>query len=525
MAQKKFTELPAATAPLTGTEVVALVQGGTSKRTTTQDIADLGGGSGAVDSVNGQTGLVVLDAGDIGNTPAGSIAATDVQGAINELDTEKATTGSVTTVATDLSNHIADATAAHAASAISNTPAGTISATTVQAAIDEIDADMTAAQQFDTVNAQTGTSYTAVLTDADNSTLVTMDNANPNNFVIPTNASVAYPVGKILFVEQIGDGVTSIVPFDGTVTVTYSAGVSAVAGKNTLNAAFKTGTNAWTVWNGTPPQSTGTLTKTNGTYITITLSGTPTDALLEDVNITADITTAIAVALGGTGLTSIAAGDYLWGSATNTISAKNAFATTQTAYIHLKAGTATASTAPLKLTTGTVNTTAEAGAIEYTTPQLFFTNGGARRQEIPQIQQSRVSTQFDATSNTTLANVTGLTATLVASRIYRFEATLYTASNIAGGVKFAIAGTATATNIIYECVVIDSNVNAAQTRATALATAVGGVTAVTVAYAKITGTITVNAAGTLTVQFAQNASNGSASSVLVGSTFVLTEMA
>lgn len=44
---------------------------------------------GAVDSVNGQTGAVVLDGGDIANTPAGNIAATDVQTAINELDTEK----------------------------------------------------------------------------------------------------------------------------------------------------------------------------------------------------------------------------------------------------------------------------------------------------------------------------------------------------------------------------------------------------------------------------------------------------
>jgi len=45
--------------------------------------------SAAVDSVNGATGVVVLDAGDIGVTPAGNIAATDVQAALEELDTEK----------------------------------------------------------------------------------------------------------------------------------------------------------------------------------------------------------------------------------------------------------------------------------------------------------------------------------------------------------------------------------------------------------------------------------------------------
>jgi hypothetical protein len=45
--------------------------------------------SAAVDSVNGATGAVVLDAGDIAITPAGNIAATDVQAALQELDGEK----------------------------------------------------------------------------------------------------------------------------------------------------------------------------------------------------------------------------------------------------------------------------------------------------------------------------------------------------------------------------------------------------------------------------------------------------
>ncbi|MFN0108513.1 MAG: hypothetical protein ACKVZH_06630, partial [Blastocatellia bacterium] len=134
--------------------------------------------------------------------------------------------------------------------------------------------------------------------------------------------------------------------------------------------------------------------------------------------------------------------------------------------------------------------------------------------------EARVTTQFDKTSDTTLANITGLTINVVAGRTYSFKAVLYTTSNVAGGVKAAIAGTATATAIRYEAVVIDNSVIAAQTRATALGTAVGGVTTVTAAMVIITGTITVNAAGTLTVQFAQNASNASASSVLTGSVFI-----
>lgn len=56
-----------------------------------------GGGGGAVDSVFGRTGTVAAQSGDysaslIINTPAGSISATDVQAAIDELDSEKQAT-------------------------------------------------------------------------------------------------------------------------------------------------------------------------------------------------------------------------------------------------------------------------------------------------------------------------------------------------------------------------------------------------------------------------------------------------
>lgn len=67
-------------------------------------------------------------------TPVGTIAATNAQTAIAEVATEAATA---------LNDHVTDATAAHAGTAISNTPAGTIDATTVQAAINELDGDLT----------------------------------------------------------------------------------------------------------------------------------------------------------------------------------------------------------------------------------------------------------------------------------------------------------------------------------------------------------------------------------------------
>lgn len=134
------------------------------------------------------------------------------------------------------------------------------------------------------------------------------------------------------------------------------------------------------------------------------------------------------------------------------------------------------------------------------------------------ICNARVSTQYDNTT-TTLGNVTGLTANVAAGKIYRFEAKLYTTSDVAGGIKVAIGGTATATAIRYEGLTTDAGLTT-QSRSAALGTAVGAVTA---AYVTITGTITVNAAGTLTVQAAANAATGT-TSVLTGSTFVITEM-
>lgn len=138
--------------------------------------------------------------------------------------------------------------------------------------------------------------------------------------------------------------------------------------------------------------------------------------------------------------------------------------------------------------------------------------------------ESRVSSNFPATSNTTLANITGLTATVTAGNTYYFESDLYTTSNVGGGDKVAIAGTATATAITYDCTFIDGGAIVVPTtgaqRSAALATAVGA-TSLTNAWVKCKGTITVNAGGTLTVQFAQNASNGSASTVLAGSTFIV----
>lgn len=135
-----------------------------------------------------------------------------------------------------------------------------------------------------------------------------------------------------------------------------------------------------------------------------------------------------------------------------------------------------------------------------------------------------VTTQFDKT-DTTLANVTGLSTTLLASTKYKFRAALHVNPTAAGGEKFAIGGTATATNLIYQVGCTNAATGAVipftAARQTTLGGAVGeNTSAVTTMFCTIDGFITSNAAGTLTVQFAQNAASGT-SSVLVGSTFTV----
>lgn len=78
------------------------------------------------------------DASAISNVPTGNLAATDVQGALDELQTEL--DGTATDA--DLTAHINDATDAHAASAITNTPSGNLAATDVQGAVDELQSDI-----------------------------------------------------------------------------------------------------------------------------------------------------------------------------------------------------------------------------------------------------------------------------------------------------------------------------------------------------------------------------------------------
>jgi len=140
---------------------------------------------------------------------------------------------------------------------------------------------------------------------------------------------------------------------------------------------------------------------------------------------------------------------------------------------------------------------------------------------------ARVSTQFDKT-NETLANVTGLSVVLVAGRTYVISACLFLQIG-AGGAQVTLSGTATATAITWEPLVFFQDQTwggGPLNRATALGSAFTVMISDTNIGESvwIDGTITVNAGGTLTVQYAQNATNVQASSVLVGSTLTVQEL-
>jgi hypothetical protein len=100
-----------------------------------------------------------------------------------------------------------------------------------------------------TLNAQTGTTYTAVSTDQ-YQVLVTMNNAASNTFSIPTDATYAFPNGTAITILQIGAGVTTIQAVTaGTTTITSAGATSAapVLARYKAAVALKTGTNAWTI--------------------------------------------------------------------------------------------------------------------------------------------------------------------------------------------------------------------------------------------------------------------------------------
>jgi hypothetical protein len=100
------------------------------------------------------------------------------------------------------------------------------------------------------INANTSTTYTFVL--ADNGKLVTSNNASAQTLSIPTNASVAYPVGTQINVAWItGAGQPTIQAVTSGTTTVLSTGATSTAPKlrvvNSVASCVKIATDIWLV--------------------------------------------------------------------------------------------------------------------------------------------------------------------------------------------------------------------------------------------------------------------------------------
>jgi hypothetical protein len=98
------------------------------------------------------------------------------------------------------------------------------------------------ARQNLTLNAQTGTTYTLVLTD--NGRLVTLSNAAAITLTVPLNATVAFATGAVINIQQIGAGQVTVAGASG-VTVTGTG--TKLRTQYSAAALVKTGTDSWTL--------------------------------------------------------------------------------------------------------------------------------------------------------------------------------------------------------------------------------------------------------------------------------------
>ncbi|MDX9789269.1 MAG: hypothetical protein RBT61_00420 [Candidatus Kapabacteria bacterium] len=92
------------------------------------------------------------------------------------------------------------------------------------------------------INTQTSATYTLVLADAHR--LVIRSNSSANTVTVPTNTSVAFPVGTQITVVQTGTGTTSIAAAGG-VTINSADDATALRVRYSACSLVKIDTNIW----------------------------------------------------------------------------------------------------------------------------------------------------------------------------------------------------------------------------------------------------------------------------------------
>ncbi|MCZ2110969.1 MAG: hypothetical protein LC118_15605, partial [Dehalococcoidia bacterium] len=92
------------------------------------------------------------------------------------------------------------------------------------------------------INAQTGTTYTLVLSDAGK--LVTLTNGSAITLTVPTNASVAFATGTVIALAQGGAGTVTVSPASGVTINSLSSKVD-LSGQYATASLTKTATDTW----------------------------------------------------------------------------------------------------------------------------------------------------------------------------------------------------------------------------------------------------------------------------------------
>lgn len=230
---KTLEQLPSATLPLAGSELIYVVQGGAPKSAPAN-----AAGSGTV------TGVAVATA----NGFAGTVAT---PGTTPSISIETTVTGLLEGDGTG----VAAATVTGTGSVVlANSPglAGTPTAPTASAGTNSTQLASTAfvlanRGGISGYNPQTGTSYTFAL--SDDGWLVSGNNASAQTFTVPTNASVPFPVGAVVNLIQLGAGVLSLVGAAG-VTIDALAGANKMAGQYAAATLVQVQTDVWVLFGG-----------------------------------------------------------------------------------------------------------------------------------------------------------------------------------------------------------------------------------------------------------------------------------
>lgn len=203
----------------------------------------------------------------VGNAGGTAYAPVSLSG---KVTITSAGVASVSLASGDIPNNAANTSGT--ASNLSGTPAlpnGTTA--TTQSAGDTTtkiatDAFVSTAQLL-TYNAQTGTTYTLALTDANLG--VSMNNASANTLTVPPNSSVAFVIGSQIVVLQLGAGATTIAAGAG-VTINSPGGLLQLAGQYAQIVLEKTATNTWQLAGNISQTAASVSTVAAGTAYTMT---------------------------------------------------------------------------------------------------------------------------------------------------------------------------------------------------------------------------------------------------------------